>query len=199
MWESVMFSDESWFFWEFHGRERVWVDVNCKDHEILRRHVKKHPDKVLIWSCFCASGVGNLYRVNGNLKSKQYQMILRDHAAPSMNRLLGMGGIFQQDNAPPHVSKTSRKFLSDTATQNGFQLIEWPPQSPDLSPIENLWAILDRRLKDRSVTSADEVFEFLQKAWDGLNRDQELLVNLIHSMPRRIQACIKNGGGKIKY
>ncbi len=46
--------------------------------------------------------------------------------------------IFQQDNAPAHTSRITTAYLDST----NLRLLEWPPQSPDLSPIENAWAIL---------------------------------------------------------
>ena len=44
----------------------------------------------------------------------------------------------QQDNAPPHVSRATNKFFS----KKRLQVIDWPPNSPDLNPIENAWSVL---------------------------------------------------------
>jgi transposase len=50
--------------------------------------------------------------------------------------------LFQQDNARPHKAKVCLKWFED----HGIKLVEWPANSPDLSPIENIWAELKRRL-----------------------------------------------------
>ena len=80
---------------------------------------------------------------------------------------------------------------------NGIVKLPWPAQSPDLNPIENLWAILDRQLKDRQPGTQDELFQVLQDGWNAL--DVDLLTRLVDSMPSRCQAVIDSGGFATKY
>lgn len=53
------------------------------------------------------------------------------------------GMVFQQDNAPGHTSKKSKMLLS----KKDFEVLDWPANSPDLSPIENAWAHLKYKIK----------------------------------------------------
>ena len=81
--------------------------------------------------------------------------------------------IFQQDNYPKHkaTKKTTAFFKS-----NKIKLLEWPPQSPDLNPIENLWAYLDENVNKINVTDKILYYTALQKAWNKI--DPEYLKKL---------------------
>ena len=79
------------------------------------------------------------------------------------------------------------------------ELMEWPPQSPDLNPIENLWSILDNKIRKRKKqpSNTDELFLIPQDEWQNL--DATLLQNLVNSMPKRCQALINSRGYWIDY
>ena len=73
----------------------------------------------------------------------------------------------------------------------------WPPQSPDLNPIEHIWAHVDRVLNKSAVTSAETLFAALKVEWDRIEPD--LLKHYIGSMQRRCSVVIKSRGGATKY
>ena len=75
--------------------------------------------------------------------------------------------------------------------------MDWPAQSPDLNPIENLWSILDYQLRERKVTNKQELFACLQEGWNQISN--EMLASLVDSMPRRCQAVIDAKGFATKY
>ncbi len=77
--------------------------------------------------------------------------------------------------------------------------MKWPAQSPDLNPIENLWSILKRRLRDRSdyPRNADHLFELLQQEWFAF--PESILHNLIRSMSTRVDLVRRSSGGSTKY
>ena len=75
--------------------------------------------------------------------------------------------------------------------------MNWPPQSPDLNPIEHLWDILDKKIDKCNVTSQNTLWEQIQAAWQEISLDT--LKKLVMSMPDRMKAVIKAKGYHTKY
>ncbi len=53
--------------------------------------------------------------------------------------------IFQQDLAPAHTVKSTKSWLND----HGVGVLDWPANSPDLNPKENLWGIVKRKMRNK--------------------------------------------------
>ena len=51
-------------------------------------------------------------------------------------------GFFQQDLAPCHTSKVMQSFFK----KSKLHVLDWPGNSSDLNPMENLWTIVKKRL-----------------------------------------------------
>ena len=103
--------------------------------------------------------------------------------------------IFQQDNNFKHTSKKAQKWFED----NGFTVLKWPAQSPDLNPIEHLWNHLKRKLGkyEEPANSINELWERIQKEWEAIPKEE--CQKLIESMHRRLSAVIRAKGGYTKY
>ena len=105
-------------------------------------------------------------------------------------------GIFQQDGARCHTSAMTTRWL-DTNIPSYIKPKDWPPNSPDLSPIENLWSILSQSVyRDPEPTNVKQLKRRLQHAWRSVK--VETLQALIKSMPDRIRAVIKQRGNTVK-
>ena len=194
-WQKVLWSDESPFVLVYNRKKRVWRRWGHERYkQCCMRGTVKHYKKIMVWGCFAAHGVGKLYRVQGILKKEQYLDMLQTQVLPSAQKLFdNENWIFQQDNDPKHTSKLCKAWVRD----NIAQTFDWPAQSPDLNPIENLWSYLDWTLKSRKPSNEDELFKALQEAWEALPRDY--LMKLVDSMPARCQAVIDARGGATKY
>ena len=151
----------------------------------------------MVWGCMGWESVGKLAEVEGRMNANQYVDILKDNLLPSLEES-GVSledVIFQQDNDPKHTSKKAKKWMED----NGINVLDWPPQSPDLTPIENLWNHTKKELAKypRQAKGVWEIWDRVAEVWNNI--DPEVCQNLIESMPRRIQAVIKAKGGHTKY
>ena len=87
------------------------------------------------------------------MDKEYYQQILSHHAIPSGNRLIGSGFIFPQDNDPKHTSRICRNYLRSKEDKDLLKIMDWPPQSPDINPIEILWDEIDRQVRKTQITS----------------------------------------------
>ena len=88
----------------------------------------------MVWGCFSWYGVGALYHIKGILKKEKYRQILIHQMRPSARRLQGDDFVFQHDNDPKHTSHLVKNYLQNQQ----IEVLPWPPQIPDLNPIENL-------------------------------------------------------------
>ena len=140
----------------------------------------------------CIKGKSKLIFIEGTENSDKYQKILAE-AEPSLRAMHRLNFIFQQDGAPCHRSIST----SDWFRRSNWIVSSWPANSPDLNPIENLWALI--KIKTRKIRSKtiDELKENIQKVWDDI--PMELVKSLIQSMTDRLQTCIELQGKKINY
>ncbi len=193
-WKQVIWSDESPFVFRYQRRSRVWKLSTEKFHISRFKGTVKHEKKIMVWGCFAWHGVGSLYKVQGILEQRQYHKILKQQLAISAKKLFPRKKyIFQQDNDPKHTSKLCKNYLRNKK----IKTLDWPAQSPDLNPIENLWSILDMMVKDRKPQTDDQLMEVLTNGWNSIEITK--LNNLVESMQRRCEAVIANNGYPCNY
>ncbi len=93
-----------------------------------------------------SAGVGPLYFLKTNVTAPVYQEILEHFMLPSADHLFNDADfIFQQDLAPVHTAKSTKSWLND----HGVGVLDWPANSPDLNPIQNLWGIFKRKMRNK--------------------------------------------------
>lgn len=195
-WNNVLFTDESKF--NIHasdGKVRVWRRVGeALKEKNLRGTVKHGGGGVLVWGCMAASGVGSLSFIDGIMDHRKYINILAAELVPSVTKLgIRDTYIFSQDNDPKHTACNTRLWL----LYNTRKQIQTPPQSPDINPIEHIWAEVERQLRKRATRNVVELKTALQDIWANIEEDTTR--NLVGSMKRRLQAVIEAKGGPTKY
>lgn len=93
---------------------------------------------------------------------ERYPDILREHAVPSEQRLIGHNFILQHDNKPKHSSEVVKKYFEELTEEEILEVMILPPQSPDLNTIERVWEYLDRTKNERQPKSIHECIRVLQ-------------------------------------
>ncbi len=141
-----------------------------------------------------SAGVGPLCFLKSTVNAAIYQEILEHFMLPSADKLYGDADfIFQQDLAHAHTAKGTKSWFND----HGVTVLDWPANSPDMNPIENLWGIVKRKMRDTRPNNADDLKATVKETWASIPPQQ--CHKLITSMPRQIEAVIKAKGAPTKY
>ena len=147
----------------------------------------------MVWGGISHGVKSPLIVVPGNLTAVRYRdEILRPVAVPLVQQ---HQMTFQHDNARPHVARVCQ----DVLAKNNLVPLDWPPNSPDLSPIEHLWDELDRRVKRRrnTPTLSGNCKQYLLEEWENI--PMRKINALVNSMQRRIRAVINARAGHTRY
>jgi len=134
----------------------------------------------------------------GGVSARVYRQVLDRYLPP----ILGFMAIFMQDNAPIHTAHIIRDWFAE----QGIEVMDWPPYSPDLNPIENLWALLKQEMyilhpelvgAPNNAETLDLLIRCAINTWDRLG--ESLLNRLIDTMVHRVIAVIEAEGWYTKY
>jgi len=194
-WDCVIFSDESKFCLNNSGgRSFVWRKPHSQlDSKHINPTVKFGGGSIMVWGCFSSKGFGKLVLIDGIMYKYQYVSIWANNLQGSVNIFNFDRYIFQQDNDPKHTSFHTKEFIN----RNMIELLNWPAQSPDLNPIENVWADIKRKLSGKVFKYKNDLWEAIKEIWEGY--DVGYAVNLINSMKSRVLECLRCNGGHISY
>ena len=192
-WRRTLCTDEKVFVLKQHQR-RCFAPKGLPRKQ-FRKH---HPESLLVWGGISLVGSTDPIFVRGIVDSHRYQQILALGLIPLARRLRGPW-YFQQDNARPHTSASTKAWF--TAHPSIPAPIEWPANSPDASPIENLWALLQRDVDclSNQPTNLHELEKAVAAAWGARTSCQQCMVGLLGSWERRVEELSGNGGAVLSY
>ena len=111
------------------------------------------------------------------------------------NHPLNTRPVFMDDNTRPHRARVVTDYLRDES----ITTLPWPTRSPDLNPIEHIWNIIGRRVRERTppAQTLNELEQTLHQEWQRLTQVQ--IRRLVGSMRRRLAAVIRVNGNYTNY
>jgi hypothetical protein len=194
-WAHILFADETYICLGAQGR--VWVQ-RPEDAAFLSEYMVQgqtnFAPKIGIWACFSSKGVGALRIFDDTMDTRLYTDTMQRFMKPSALLFWPSGAWFYlQGNAAYHKSRGSQAWFHN----NGVDLVALPPHSPDLNPIENLWADLKRRVEHHNAQTIEELKKIVTLEWQ--NTTQSTCANLVDSMTDRMRAVVAAEGFKTRY
>ena len=166
-WRKWIFSDESQIVIGKNNKIYIWR----KDSEVNNPHViSKAPRgrvSLMVWGCICYAGVGTLTHVDGNINALKYINIIDNNLWPVIARHFPDGNYtFMDDNAPVHRAHVVDEYWET----NDINHTEWPAQSPDLNPIENIWLKLKRDIEPQAVNihTKNDLLAAVRHSWENI-------------------------------
>ena len=105
-----------------------------------------------------------------------------------------LGEKLRQDNAPAHNLILSKTWFSE----NGLEILKnWPPNSPDINIVENVWSLLKKRVFQRHPKNIGELRAFCQEELEWI--PLEYIQNLYSSIPDRLNKIVQSNWENIKF
>lgn len=173
--QQIAFSDEKLFDTNDHGNRREWVAPGSKP---TPRVFEKWAPKVMVWGI-----IGKDYRSlhffapGVKVDAGEYQKAI----LPRLKSIKRRGLRFQQDGARCHTAKST----ADLLTASKVLLLDgFPARSPDLSPIEHMWSLVQGRMSEFLHLGLKEA---VKKSWDAI--PVKTVNSLVGSFPARLLRC----------
>ena len=198
--ENEIFTDESRVTLDGpDGWRRGWVLDGERPSEILRR--QQGGGGIMIWAGIVNDRIIGPFKVDDGVKmnSANYTAFLNANFFTwyrAQPRGFKTKCMFMHDNAPAHASQFTGAYLASKGIKE-TKIMEWPSQSPDLNPIENLWSIVKSELylDNKQYSSKKELWESLQRVCAAIK--PEKIKNLKNSMDDRLFKVVQANGGYI--
>lgn len=176
-------SDKNWL-WRQRGQH----------NEKAIQYKNKYEGSIMVWGMIAPNYKPEIFIFSEYENSKVYQDMLneKNYLNDALTFFTG-NFIFQQDGARTHTTPDSIDSISNVCDL----IINWPPNSPDLNPIEMIWSLMDKTIGFFNPQNETELIDAIKYAWNAIKLDT--INNLCNSFTRRCFLCLKNRGKCIQH
>ena len=178
------------------GREAEGLQKKKRAFSAANIHQFGPRQSIMVWAAISESGKSQIIRFNGNITARRYQNEALGHGLLPFVNTHAHQMQYMHDNAPAHRAIATRNWLHN----NNIQVFgPWPSKSPDMNPIENLWAQMETAIQGRAnrPRNRNELWQAVRQEWANINMFD--IRRLVLSMRRRCTALMQAGGHHTRY
>lgn len=187
----IIFTDESTVYMDLEGGG-IWRERGFYPPQSFFEK-EQGPLHLMIWGGIGPNGFRTpLLYFDGHVNSATYIKALKENFIfENIESIFGRRYIWQQDGASPHRSSETLQFLNTKIPI----IFDWPAYSPDLSPIEQVWGYMKKKISGKKYQNEKELYENLSQIWNDI--PNETLNNYTSSFWARCKVCEKYNGDSL--
>ena len=190
--KKIIWTDEKVFrLYPQNRKFTLKILKNQEESDVIQKHAitKKQQGgaSVMFWGAIGSEGKVCLFEINEKFDSLKFAKFLDEIALPAIYNKIGPNFTLQQDNCPIHKGKTL-----DLLKLRNVQSLDWPAQSPDLNPIENVWGWMANKIGPKMFKNKKELAEYVFQVWQDL--PDEIFANFIDNIAKKMEWVLDNQG-----